>query len=204
MFVSVLCLFRHPARVLFAGQLDHRALRFAFQLFQLALDVAFQIGVGLGGHHVHHGVLVLGAGRVGLHDGHVDLGRDARFDLRGAETSGDGSEKGAVVQARGRVNARVVRRNAVVELTTNLSRLQLLITRQVVPELEFLLLLLRTLAKRLEALLALLRRLAHPARGALVVRFTIREVSLRVAVTASKSAFVREKALFVARRARGG
>ena len=51
-----------------------------------------------------------------------------------------------------------------VELTTHLSRLQLLITRQVVPELEFLLLRLRTLAKRKEAFLALLRGLAHRAR----------------------------------------
>ena len=65
---------------------------------------------------------------------------------------------------RGDVNARVVRRNAVVESTTNLSRLQLLITRQVVPELEFLLLRLRVLAKRMEAFLALLRGLAHRAR----------------------------------------
>ena len=162
--VSVVWLFRHPARVLFAGQLDHRALRFAFQLFQLALDVAFQIGVGLGGHHVHHGVLVLGVGRVGLHHGHVDLGRDARFDLRGAGWSGDGSEKewsfGAGTSTHAWFTA-----NAVVKNTTHLSRLQLLVTRQVVPELQFLLLLLRTLAKRLEALLALLRRLAHPARA---------------------------------------
>ena len=165
LFLFVLS-FRHPARVLFAGQLNHGALRLAFQLFQLALDVAFQIRVGLRGHHVHHGVLVLGAGRVGLHDGHFDLGRDARFDLRGAETSGDGSEKGAVVQARGRVNARVVRRNAVVESTTNLSRLQLLITRQVVPELEFLLLRLRVLAKRIQRLRS--SAVSLIVRGALV------------------------------------
>ena len=203
LFLFVLS-FRHPARVLFAGQLNHGAAALAFQLFQLSLDVAFQIRVGLRGHHVHHGVLVLGAGRVGLHDGHVDLWRDARFDLRGAETSGDGSEKGAVVQARGRVNARVVRRNAVVELTTNLSRLQLLITRQVVPELEFLLLLLRTLAKRMEAFLALLRGLAHRARRTCGLGLPFDHSCSAVAVSRRKSASRREKVqkTVIPRRAR--